>query len=98
MNSSLPPKERSIQIILKRFHKLETIWDKPDHRKHELLKLKHFLQAKEKEPQNDLHFITSLHKHLTDDITLEQLWNLIVPIEREHSKLNITDEDFLITK
>lgn len=97
MKISQISKERSIQIILKRFYELETIWLNPENRKRKLLDLKHYLASLEQSQDNNLPFLTRLHKHIDENISLEHLWTLIVPIEREYSKTNIVDEDFLTT-
>ncbi|OVE75873.1 hypothetical protein BVX97_03440 [bacterium E08(2017)] len=97
MKTASLTRERAIQIILKRFHEIETVWDKSSQRSHQLSELSSFLSNLETNKEIDIHHLTRLHRHITPYISLEQLWTLMVPVEREFSKTNIVDEDFLIT-
>lgn len=90
-------KERAIQVILNRFYKIERTWENSRARQKQLLELRSFLAALEKEDAENNPFLTRLHRHIHQDMSLEHLWTLMVPVEREFSRSNIVDEDFLVT-
>ena len=90
-------KNRAIQLILKRFYEIEKAWDKVAKRKQLLRDLKTFLESLDKLDHLSIPYITRIHKHIQEDTDLSQLYTLIVPVEREHGLVNITDEDFIVT-
>lgn len=96
MKSEQITNERAIQVLLQKFHEVEQCWNDSRQRKMLLLELRNCLASLDEAENTDIPFITRLHKHINAEISLEQLWTLIVPVEREHARTNIKDEDFLI--
>ncbi len=87
--------QRAIQLILERFHELESSWNDIDLRRRLLRDLHHFLASLNNARVLDDPYLAGLDKHIKGDMDLTLLWSLIVPVERAHSKTRITDESFL---
>jgi tRNA(Leu) C34 or U34 (ribose-2'-O)-methylase TrmL len=87
--------KRAVQLILERFHELESSWNDLDQRRRRLRDLRRFLAS-----LNDVKvlkdpYLAGLDRHIKEDMDLTLLWSLIVPVERVHSRTRITDETFL---
>lgn len=90
-------KGRALRLVLDRFHEIERTWDDRPRRKRLLRDLRHFLVALKDTPELGLHHIAELSRHIDESVPLPHLCGLLVPVEREHERANITDEDFLVT-
>ena len=88
---------RAIQLLLEQFHEIEKSWEDRAARRRLLRDMRNYLASLDDFTDLDLHFLSDLQRHVTDDISLPYLYGLVVPIEREHSRTNITDEDFVVT-
>ncbi len=86
------PQKRVIELLLNRFHNIEKKWHHEVSRKKSLAELKEYLKT-----IPDLPFISRLCKHINENISLPHLCALLVPVEREYSNLNITDDDIIVT-
>lgn len=91
-------RNRAIKILLEQFRDIEASWDAPEKRTQLLKDLKHFLDYIQKDAADlNLPYISELARHVHENISLPHLYGLVVPVEREHSRVNITDEDFVVT-
>ncbi|MFC1463064.1 RNA methyltransferase, partial [Verrucomicrobiota bacterium] len=59
--------------------------------------LKDYLESLGNFTDLDLPFADDLRRQVTENMSLPLLYGLVVPIEREHGRTNITDEDFVVT-
>jgi tRNA G18 (ribose-2'-O)-methylase SpoU len=84
-------RDRLIALLVARFHEVESQWNHEQQRIAGLNAIRELLEGHRHEP-----FIGRLADHLhPDEISLEQLYTLLVPIEREHETNSLRDEDFL---
>ena len=87
---------RAIQLLLEQFHEIEKAWEEPGKRRQLLRELKNYLASLGDFTDLDLPFLADLKREVGEDISLPYLYGLVVPIEREYSRTNITDEDFVV--
>ena len=90
-------RKRAVQLALEQFHALEHAWDDTRRRKRLLRELRNFLASLEALPALRLEHIAGLARHIDESTTLPHLCGLLVPVEREYERANITDEDFVVT-
>ena len=88
---------RAIQLLLEEFHAIEQCWDDAPLRRRRLRELANYLDSLRDFTELDLAFAEELRGRINENISLPHLYGLIVPIEREHCRTNITDEDFVVT-
>ncbi len=87
--------QRAVQLILERFHELESSWNDIDLRRRLLRDMRLFLVSLNDVTVLEDPYLAGLDRHIKEDMDLTLLWSLIVPVERAHSKTRITDESFL---
>ena len=98
MNEDLPEgklaqlsRRRVIELLVQHFHVAEQQWDDGPARLAALGQILSLLNAHRDKP-----FIGRIVDHLDPEtVSLDQLYTLMVPIEREHEVVNLRDEDFL---
>lgn len=88
---------RAVQLLLEQFHDIEKSWENRTVRRRLLRDLRNYLASLDDFTDLDLPFLSELRRHVTEEISLPYLYGLVVPIEREHSRASITDEDFVVT-
>lgn len=84
-------------MALEQFHDIERQWENARVRKRLLRELRNYLDSLKGRPELGLHHIAKLAMHIDETIGLPQLCGLLVPVEREHERENITDADFIVT-
>jgi tRNA G18 (ribose-2'-O)-methylase SpoU len=87
---------RAIQLLLEQFHEIEKEWEDVNRRRRLLLELRAYLFSLRNHTELDLAPVTELCEKVDENISLPYLYGLVVPIEREHARTNITDEDFVV--
>jgi tRNA(Leu) C34 or U34 (ribose-2'-O)-methylase TrmL len=87
--------QRAVQLILERFHELESSWNDFDLRRRLLRDMRRFLASLNDAKELDDPYLAGLDRHIKEDMDLTLLWSLMVPVEREHSRTRITDDSFL---
>lgn len=90
-------KKQTLRTVLERFHAIERSWENAPTRARLLRELRACLASIEDRPGLGLHHIAKLARHIDEATTLPHLCGLLVPVEREHERENIADEDFLVT-
>ncbi|MCK5849526.1 MAG: RNA methyltransferase [Kiritimatiellae bacterium] len=90
-------RKRAIQLLLEQFNEIELSWDDKEKRKRLIRELNKYLTSLKDITDLDLPHLTALAKHINTEISLPHLYGLIVPIEREHSRINITDDHFVVS-
>jgi len=93
----LTSRKRAIQLTLEQFHEIEHSWNQVRDRERLLRDLRNFLDSLNDQPELGLHHIAKLARHIDETTSLPHLCGLLVPVEREHERENISDEDFMIT-
>jgi len=87
--------QRAVQLVLERFHELESGWHDVERRRRLLRDMRRFLASLNDAKELDDPYLAGLDRHIKEDMDLTLLWSLMVPVEREHSRTRITDDSFL---
>ncbi len=87
--------QRAVQLVLERFHELESGWNDIERRRRLLRDMRRFLASLNDAKVVDDPYLAGLDRHIKEDMDLTLLWSLMVPVEREHSRTRITDDSFL---
>ena len=90
-------RERIIKLLVGRVQAIEFGWQDAEDRRKKLVELKNWLHELHQNKDVDLPYLTRLHEQVKADITLDQFYSLVVPIEREYDLLSISDKDFVVS-
>jgi tRNA G18 (ribose-2'-O)-methylase SpoU len=90
-------RKRALRLALERFHAIERSWENARERERLLRELRNYLDSLNSRPGLGLRHIANLARHIDESTTLPHLCGLLVPVEREHERANVTDEDFIVT-
>ncbi len=87
---SAESKDRLWQNTLERLRQLDAVWENGDARREALNACRDWLSA-----QTSLARLAELARLLTPEITRQQFWSVLVPVERQVARCKVTDVDIL---
>ncbi|MBN2301514.1 MAG: hypothetical protein JXN60_03255, partial [Lentisphaerae bacterium] len=87
--------KRAARLILEQFIEIEKAWKQEHLRKRLLRAFRQFLSTLAH--TNGYQPAEQIRAEIRENMDLQSLWALLVPIEREWSKERVTDDDFLLS-